>query len=391
GESAEGLSFGFEYNTDLFDANTIKTLGRHFVTLLEGIVANPSCRIGQLPMMSQAERQVALSTVNQGRRVYPKTHCIHQLFEQQVELRPEAIALRYLKEQLSYQQLNEKANQLAHHLQAQGIKPDTLVGLSVDRSPEMVIGILAILKAGGAYVPLDPNYPQSRLDYIVKDSGIKVLLSEKDINAASEYPVANPKVTLSPDNLAYVIYTSGTTGQPKGVMVEHHNVVRLLQSTDADFNFNPNDVWTLFHSYAFDFSVWEIWGALAYGGRLVVVPSGMPQAVDDFYQLLVDEKVTILNQTPSAFNQLSAIDAQAQKELSLRTVIFGGEALNLQNLAAWVERHGDNKPQLVNMYGITETTVHVTYRRILAQDLADNKGSLIGRPIGDLSLYIFDS
>ncbi|NQZ12902.1 MAG: amino acid adenylation domain-containing protein, partial [Algicola sp.] len=216
----------------------------------------------------------------------------------------------------------------------------------------------------------------------------------------STYSTANLPIIegQTPDNLAYVIYTSGSTGQPKGVMVEHHNVVRLLQATQDNFNFDHFDVWTLFHSYAFDFSVWEIWGALAYGGRLVVIPPGMPQAYDDFYQLLVDEKVTVLNQTPSAFGQVSTIDAQQNGALSLRTVLFGGEPLNLSSLGDWVDRHGDDSPTLVNMYGITETTVHVTYRRILREDISQNitqnitqnKGSLIGRPIGDLSLYILD-
>ncbi|MCJ8268534.1 MAG: amino acid adenylation domain-containing protein, partial [Psychrosphaera sp.] len=270
------------------------------------------------------------------------------------------------------------------------MKADTLVGLSAQRSADLVIAILAILKAGGAYVPLDPNYPQDRLDYMIKDSGIELILSQKDINQDLQaYPINN-LACFSPSNLAYVIYTSGSTGNPKGVMVEHHNVVRLLQATQADFNFGSDDVWTLFHSYAFDFSVWELWGALAYGGRLVVVPDDMPKAVDQFYQLLVDEKVTVLNQTPSAFNQLNAVDAQLQADLSLRTVIFGGEALNLQQLSGWVERHGDDSPVLVNMYGITETTVHVTYRRILAEDIAKNRGSLIGRPLSDLSFYILN-
>ncbi|MCJ8270490.1 MAG: amino acid adenylation domain-containing protein, partial [Psychrosphaera sp.] len=212
-----------------------------------------------------------------------------------------------------------------------------------------------------------------------------------DINADFDQPKTNPICDVTPNHLAYVIYTSGTTGQPKGCMVEHHNVVRLFKATENDFNFDHTDVWTLFHSYAFDFSVWELWGAIAYGGTVVVVPSGMPQAYDEFYQLLIDEKVTVLSQTPSAFNQLSTIDAQKQGDLSLRYVIFGGEALNLQSLGSWVERHGDEAPKLVNMYGITETTVHVTYRRILAQDILKNRGSLIGRPINDLTLYILDS
>ncbi|NQZ10648.1 MAG: amino acid adenylation domain-containing protein, partial [Algicola sp.] len=294
-----GLNFEFEYNTDLFDHQTIETLGRHYLRLLEGIIANPHCRIGELAMLDDNEKHTALTVVNTNRQVYPKTQCIHQLFERQAELRPDNTALTLGKQQMSYQQLNQKANQLAHLLIAKGINPDDLVGLSVERSFDLVIGILAILKAGGAYVPLDPNYPQSRLDYIINDSGLKLVLTAEEICAAADHPSTNPQVNIQPNHLAYVIYTSGTTGQPKGVMVEHHNVVRLLlatgkDSTENDFGFDHHDVWTLFHSYAFDFSVWEIWGALAYGGRLVVIPAGMPQAYDEFYQLLVDEKVTIL-------------------------------------------------------------------------------------------------
>ena len=193
----------------------------------------------------------------------------------------------------------------------------------------------------------------------------------------------------TPENLAYVIYTSGSTGRPKGVPITHQNVVRLLLATDEWFRFNERDVWTLFHSYAFDFSVWELWGALIYGGRLVIVPYLVSRSPKAFYELLVREQVTVLNQTPSAFRQLiEAEDAVGQKELALRYIIFGGEALEMQSLRPWYERHGDRQPQLVNMYGITETTVHVTYRLLSEQDLTS--GSVIGRPIPDLQVYLLN-
>ncbi|MCJ8273844.1 MAG: amino acid adenylation domain-containing protein, partial [Psychrosphaera sp.] len=388
------LDIKFEHQRSRFTDTTATQMLGHFEQILKAMVDAPQGRVDTLPMLSAQEQHYLLNTVNEPQVDYAKSQSLHPLFEATVAQHPERIALVFEKEQLSYRELNQKANQLARRLRAQGVKPETLVGLMVERSLDTVIGLLAILKAGGAYVPLDPNYPQSRLDYMCQDSGIEYLLTHKDFNdvVLSTYSTANLPIIegQSPDNLAYVIYTSGSTGQPKGVMVEHHNVVRLLQATQDNFNFDHFDVWTLFHSYAFDFSVWEIWGALAYGGRLVVIPQGMPQAYDDFYQLLIDEKVTVLNQTPSAFGQLSAIDAQQNGALSLRTVIFGGEALNLSSLSDWVERHGDDSPTLVNMYGITETTVHVTYRRILREDISANKGSLIGRPIGDLSLYILD-
>ena len=213
-----------------------------------------------------------------------------------------------------------------------------------------------------------------------------MLCLDSDWGFIASQSEANPNVNVLPEHLAYVIYTSGSTGNPKGVLVTHYNVTRLFAATQRWFEFDANDVWTLFHSYAFDFSVWELWGALLYGGRLVVVPYWASRSPETFYRLLVDEQVTVLNQTPSAFRQL--IQADDSRELALRFVIFGGEALELQSLKPWFERHGDQKPQLVNMYGITETTVHVTYRPLTSADL--KSGSVIGNAIDDLQLYVLD-
>jgi amino acid adenylation domain-containing protein len=209
----------------------------------------------------------------------------------------------------------------------------------------------------------------------------------------SAYPTGNLRVAevgLKPEHLAYVIYTSGSTGKPKGVLVEHRHVQRLLAATEADFGFGAQDVWTLFHSYAFDFSVWELWGALAYGGKLVVIPNWMARSPEDFYQLLRSHQVTVLNQTPTAFTQLAHVDTEKREPLALRVVVFGGEALNLSELKDWVNRHGDQSPILVNMYGITETTVHVTYRQIRRADIEGEVGSVIGRPLADLRVYLLD-
>jgi non-ribosomal peptide synthetase component F/acyl carrier protein len=281
----DGIAFNFEYNSDLFDAQTIETLAASLQCLLGSISDNAQTPIHHLVMFDTKAQSVPHYHC-ETQHDYPASQCIHQLFEQHAEQTPYNTALVFEEKQpgqkqpgqkqLSYRQLNEQSNQLAHYLRGLGVQAETLVGISLKRSPNMVVAILAVLKAGGAYVPLDPNYPQSRLDYIVKDSGIKVILDDVEINEASSYETTNLQVSVKPNNLAYVIYTSGTTGQPKGVMVEHHNVVRLLQATSAEFNFNQDDVWTLLHSISFDFSVWEIWGALAFGGRLVVVPDGMP-------------------------------------------------------------------------------------------------------------------
>ncbi len=347
---------------------------------------------------------------------HPQANALHELFEQQVARTPGAIALTASaadgrRLQLTYADLNCRANVVAHRLRAMGVAPTHLVGLHTERNCELVIGILAILKAGGAYLPLDPVYPKDRIAFMIEDAGASLVLTQASMAdslagvVVSTLCLDDPGLT-TPDSskernleptagaadLAYVIYTSGSTGQPKGVCVTHHNVVRLFTSTSAWFAFSAADVWTLFHSYAFDFSVWEIWGALLYGGRLVSVPLNVSRSPDAFRDLLLREKVTVLNQTPTAFSQLIDADvAQPQAAFALRYVIFGGEALTLRSLKPWIDRHGDAAPRLVNMYGITETTVHVTYRIITNADLTSNSGSVIGVPIPDLQLFVLDS
>ena len=313
-------------------------------------------------------------------------------------------------EQLSYGELNARANQLAHHLRGLGVGPEVVVGLCVERSLDMVVGILGILKAGGAYLPLDPSYPKDRLAYLLNDAGILVLLTQEKLLASlplmaaktvcldrdtSQWALApdvDPPTLCGPANLAYVIYTSGSTGRPKGVMVTHGNVTGLFASTGAAFGFGSEDVWTLFHSYAFDFSVWEMWGALLYGGRLVVVPYWVSRTPEAFHDLLAGAGVTVLNQTPSAFRQLLQTDAFAEdrRQLALRLVIFGGEALDPWSLRPWFARHGEVYPRLVNMYGITETTVHVTMCDQGSAQLA-GKGSIIGHPIDGVRTYLLDA
>jgi amino acid adenylation domain-containing protein len=383
---------------------------------LEGIVANPKQRISQLPLLTEIEQRQLLIDWNNTQVEYPQDQCIHQLFEEQVKLTPDAIALVFEDQLLTYRELNSRANQLAHYLQSLGVKADSLVGLSVERSPLMIVAILGILKAGGAYVPLDPAYPSDRLHFMIEDAQLAILVTQeqllesipkhsmtdnkpipqiicldKDWEKIAQKSDSNLESAVKSSNLAYVIYTSGSTGKPKGVLVNHTHVVRLFKATESCYHFNNQDVWTLFHSYAFDFSVWEIWGALFYGGKLVIVPHWVTRSPESFYQLLCQEQVTILNQTPSAFRQLiQAEQSQATvRNLSLRLVIFGGEALEIKGLQPWFERHGDRHPQLVNMYGITETTVHVTYRPLTQADL-QSSASVIGRPISDLRVYLLD-
>ncbi|MFL5653259.1 MAG: amino acid adenylation domain-containing protein, partial [Ktedonobacteraceae bacterium] len=297
------------------------------------------------------------------------------------------------------------------HLLRRGVGPEVLVGLYLERSLELVLGLLAILKAGGAYVPLDPRYPQERLAFLLADTQMPIVLSQQSLAgrlpATSTHvlcldspqlrpPTTEPETPLpqldTPAQLVYVIYTSGSTGRPKGVLVSHANVVRLFAVSQPQFGFTAQDVWTLFHSPAFDFSVWELWGALLYGGRLVVVPSLVSRATAAFYQLLIEQGVTVLNQTPSAFLALMQVEEHRPQieDLALRLVIFGGEALDVPRLRPWVARHGDEHPELVNMYGITETTVHVTSRVLTRADIEGSAGSVIGQPLPDLQIYILD-
>jgi amino acid adenylation domain-containing protein/non-ribosomal peptide synthase protein (TIGR01720 family) len=414
-DAEQGLMVQVEYNTDLFNEDSITRMLGHYQTLLEGIVTNPDQCLSNLPLLTEAERHQLLER-NKSRAIYPKDSCLHDLFEAQVERTPDAIAVACEGERLTYRELNARANQLAHHLRSLGVGPDVLVACSLERSLDLVIAILGILKAGGAYLPLDLAYPKERLAFMLEDSQTPVLLTqqslldrlpehrarviclEADWETIARESEQNPAGGTESANLAYVIYTSGSTGKPKGVQVEHANVVRLFTATQAWYQFDEADVWTLFHSYAFDFSVWELWGALLYGGRLVVVPYWVSRSPEAFYELLVEERVTVLNQTPSAFRQLiraeeTAVAAKgvAAGTLALRLIIFGGEALELQQLRPWFDRHGDERPQLVNMYGITETTVHVTYRPIRAVDLKGGKGSVIGEAIPDLQVYVLDS
>jgi amino acid adenylation domain-containing protein/FkbM family methyltransferase len=407
-DQQEGLISRFVYNTDLFDASTIANMAGHWQILLESIVANPMQCLSELSILTEAERQQLLSEWNDTAVTSPGHQCLHQLFESQVERIPDAAAVMFEGEYLTYRELNNRANQLAHHLQKLGVGPDVMVGICVERSLEMVVGILGILKAGGAYVPLDPASPQERLSFILTDTQTPVLLTRQhlitqlpeyegrlvrldaDWEKISTESMENPASEVLAENLVYVIYTSGSTGKPKGVLVTHTNVVRLFESTYDWYHFDEHDVWTLFHSYAFDFSVWEFWGALLYGGRLVVVPHFVSRSPEAFYNLLCTEQVTVLNQTPSAFYQLIQVEKTAVQNLALRLVIFGGEALEFQRLKLWFDRHEERTPQLVNMYGITETTVHVTYYPLSAADLRSSSGSFIGCPIPDLQIYILD-
>ncbi|MBZ4423326.1 non-ribosomal peptide synthetase, partial [Myxococcus sp. RHSTA-1-4] len=407
-QGEDGFSGFVAYATDLFEESTIRRLAGHLNALLTCAVASPDRRLRELSLLTEEERH-QLDARNATGKEYP-VDCLHGLFEAQAARTPDAIAVVFEDQQLTYRQLDERANRLAHHLRSLGVGPEVPVGIAVERSLELVVGLLAILKAGGAYVPMDPAYPKDRLAFMCEDTRVPVVLTQRHLRdglptgdtqvlclddaspAWAHAPSHAPRSGAQPHNLAYIIYTSGSTGRPKGAQLEHAQVVRLFRATDAWFDFGPRDVWTLFHSYAFDFSVWELWGALLYGGKLVVVPFEVSRTPAAFHALLRREGVTVLNQTPSAFRQLIHHEERTGESegLSLRYVIFGGEALEFASLRPWYARHAENAPRLVNMYGITETTVHVTYRPLSEVDSREARGSDVGVPIPDLRLYVLD-
>ncbi|MFJ4187802.1 amino acid adenylation domain-containing protein [Kitasatospora sp. NPDC089509] len=409
-ETPDGLSGALEYSTALFDRETVQRFVRHFLTLLGSVVEAPEERISRLGLLDTAELGAMVDEwiALPGEEAGPG-RSLHGWFEEQVRGTPDAVAVRCEGRELTYAELNARANRLARYLRVLGVKRESLVALCLPRSEQLVVCALAALKAGGAYVPVDPSAPAERLGHIVRDSAPRVLLVDGglpegldaggavvvDVSADAarweRLPEGDlvPLVGASPADLAYLIYTSGSTGLPKGVMVEHRNVARLFTATREQFGFGPDDVWTLFHSFAFDFSVWEMWGALLHGGRVVVVPQEVARSARDFYALLCAEGVTVLNQTPSAFGQLIAAQGEDGAPHRLRTVVFGGEALDTAALRPWFARPLNAGTELVNMYGITETTVHVTHRVVTGAD-TERAISPIGGPLSDLSVYVLD-
>ncbi|GGN83776.1 hypothetical protein GCM10010112_62430 [Actinoplanes lobatus] len=401
---ANGLRLDVEYATDLFDAATVRTLVSHWETLLRGVVADPDVPLSRIELASEDEAHRLRRWSGEERPAPAGT--VHDLVALSAAARPDAVAVTGADQTLSYAELERRSTALARRLRAMGVGPEDCVGVCMTRSPEMVVACLAILRAGGVYVPLDTAFPADRMAFMLREVGAETVLIHPptagvvpdgpwrvaDVGEAEDEgpdtEAALPEV--GPGNGCYVIFTSGSTGRPKGTTVTHGNVLGLLNGVRERLPFGPDDVWTFFHSLAFDFSVWEVWGALTTGGRLVVVPYDVSRDADAFHRLVHGERVTILSQTPSAFRQFETADDQAGVELSLRAVVFGGEALHRPSVRRWAARHGYDAPLLVNMYGITETTVHVTYVALAEDDLGRDL-TQIGKPLPGVVAQVLDA
>ncbi|MFC0449395.1 amino acid adenylation domain-containing protein, partial [Rhodococcus jostii] len=410
-----GISAGFRYATDVLDRESVAGLAERFVRVVEAVTADPAVPVGDIDILHEAERELVLTSVHRpGVDIAPMS--LADLFDRAVEARGDAVAVRCEDSSVTYRELDEQANRLARLLVARGVGPEALVAVGMARSIDLVVALLAVMKSGAGYLPVDVASPTERLTFLLDDARPScVLTTTADARAVdfADVPVIvvdgpetrdavqrfssrpmtdeDRRLPLHPDSVAYVIYTSGSTGRPKGVQVSHRNVVTLLANTQALFGFGPDDVWTMFHSAAFDFSVWEMWGALAHGGRLVLVDYFTARSPEKFLELLRDERVTVVNQTPTAFSQLAEADRLAGGPgLSLRYVIFGGEALEFGQLARWYARRGDTVPVLVNMYGITETTVHVSHLPIDRGLVQEESASVIGRGLPGLRVHVLD-
>ncbi len=406
GEPA-GISGEVEFRTDVFDADSIEALIERLERVVVALTADPTRRLSSVDLLDEAEHARLDGWGNRLVLTQPASTpvSIPVLFTAQVARIPKAVAVTFEGRSMTYRELDEAANRLAHLLAAHGVGPGACVALLFSRSVEAIVAILAVLKTGAAYLPIDPAAPVARIGFMLADAaplagittaglrsrldGCDLLVIDVENPCIQTYPCTGLPAP-APEDIAYLIYTSGTTGVPKGVAVAHHNVTRLLESLDAGLEL-AGQVWTQCHSLAFDYSVWEIWGALLRGGRLVVVPESVARSPEDLHALLVTEQVSVLSQTPAAFYALQTADALQRElgpQLKLQAVVFGGEALEPQRLGTWLHNH-PGLPRMINMYGITETTVHASFREIVNGDV-DSNASPIGVPLAHLAFFVLD-
>ncbi|MFD9722418.1 amino acid adenylation domain-containing protein [Streptomyces sp. NPDC059072] len=411
------MTFTLDANAGLYGAEELGDHRARFEAFLRQVIARADRPLGEIDVLGAEERR-ALLEVRPRQRADDGYRTLVDAFEAQASRTPDAVAVTCGTASLSYGELNARANRLARLLVRHGCGPERLVALCLPPSVELVVSLLAILKSGAAYLPVDPEYPPDRIGSLLADAEPFLLLGtdrgaprpsvpglvtvEIDSAVTRAHLAALPQDDLRPgerdcpltrDNAAYVIHTSGSTGRPKGVVVPHKNVLGLFSAARELFDFRGDDVWTMAHSFSFDFSVWELWGPLLHGGRLVLVPPATRRAPDRFIRLLVEEGVTVLNQTPSAFQQLFQAygdDPRLGRNLALRYIVFGGEALDVRRLEEWYGLHPGDAPVLVNMYGITETTVHASHLALDRSALSARGGSPIGQSLPGLALYVLD-
>jgi amino acid adenylation domain-containing protein len=402
------LNYDVNLYTNFDMGNTLK----YYLNVIKKCINSPKRLIKEVDVLTEKEKLLLLNKLNLNLIASDYSNVV-KTFENQAVKNKHNIAVSYQGSHITYGELNKRSNQLSHYLLRRKNLLKKRIAIFMPRSDKFVLAILSILKLSACYIPLDQNWPVERINLILQDSkpsallslshflpkkidkNIEVICIDKIYNELVNMPQHNLNVLIQPDDIAYVIYTSGTTGNPKGVLIPHKNIMRLFHRTQKWFRFNQTDVWTLFHSFAFDFSVWEMWGALIYGGELVVIPYEMTRSLNEFYKLVISKKITVLNITPTAFSILSNYDQTIQKynHISLRYIIFGGEALNFITLKSWIKKYGVKKPKLINMYGITETTIHTTYYRIKKSDvekLPTSKCSIIGKPLDDMKIFLLD-
>jgi amino acid adenylation domain-containing protein len=380
-ERKTGINCTLEYNTDLFEAATITRMLDHLQRLFEAAIANPSRRVGDLPLLSEAEQHQLLNEWNSTATEYPSHRCVHELFEEQVARAPEATALVFADETLTYRQLNERANQLAHRLRALGVSTEATVGVLMDRSAELIVALLGILKAGGVYVPLNPAYPQERLALMCDDARLRVLITQETFANLDDEPSTNLDNKTTPENRAYVMYTSGSTGRPKGVNVEHRSIVRLVKNTNyADFS--SVQTFLQFAPTTFDASTLEIWGSLLNGGRLVIMPAGTATP-EELGNALQRHEVTTLWLTAGLFHLM--VDENLDGLRSVKQMIAGGDVLSPSHIAKVLREFPDCC--VINGYGPTENT---TFTCCHSMSAGDEPGASvpIGRPISNTRVYL---
>lgn len=405
-QSNEGLLFiKCIYNTSFFSEKSIEVLLQSLKHLVTQINSEPNTKLFNLSLLDETEKQKVVKKGLCRNFINTEKRRVEDYFSMIAKNTPDKTALICSDRNITYLELDELSTKMAKSLVAFGVKPGDTIGICLDRSYKIITSILAILKAGGAYVPMDPAYPDERLEYTCKNSGINLVITDieafphiagiksvepDNLNNMSNSICLPNKAELKSNQTAYVIYTSGSTGRPKGVEVTHDNLLTLIMSAKGYFDLQSKDVWTFYHSAAFDYSVWEIWGCLLTGAKLIIIPYWVSRSPDEFYSIVVKNKVSILNQTPSSFLQFMKTEKKNEMNKNLRLILLGGEELDTEILKEWQKRYPLNKYRVENMYGITETTVISTSKKVTEEDILNGSRS-IGKPLPGWYIYVLDS